>query len=97
MPLPTIGDSVPPVATASPVPKVVEGSLSVNVMVAVWPLRRAVVELVMVTVGDTVSMASDGARAPAMLGLPAASVNMAAATRTVPVADGLGVGVKVIV
>ena len=51
----------------------------------------------MVTVGDTVSMASDGARAPAMFGLPAASVNVAVATVTVPSPVKSAFGVKVAV
>jgi hypothetical protein len=96
-PLPVNPDSEPPVALTSAAVKVVEGSESVKVMVAVCPVRSVAAELVMVTVGATVSIVIEGVRLPAVLSFPAASVNVAAATETVPSAVELGVGVNVAV
>ena len=72
-----------------------EGSLSVNVIVAVSPALRADLLVATATVGATVSIEMDGDSAPAVLSLPAASVNVAAATETVPAAVDPAVGVKV--
>jgi hypothetical protein len=73
-PLPLTGPSVPPVLTMSPATKLAPGSsLKLKVMVAVSPALRAATLLLMVTVGDRVSMFSDGV-VPALPVLPAASV-----------------------
>ena len=72
-----------------------EDSLSVNVMVAVWPALRDESLASMRTVGRTVSIVIEGERESATLGLPAASVNTPAAIATVPGAAELTVGVNV--
>jgi hypothetical protein len=76
---------------------VVEGSLSVNVIVAVSPMRSAVVLLEIATVGATVSIESDGVSWLATLAFPAGSVNVVAATETVPAEVEFAVGVNVAV
>ena len=90
-------DRVPPVAVTSPTANVVEGSLSVNVIVAVSPIRSAVALLEIAMVGATVSIESDGVSWPATLALPAGSVNVVAATETVPGKVEFAVGVNVAV
>ena len=50
-------DKVPPVAVMSPTIKSVAASESVKVIVAVSPVSRVVLSLVMAIVGRTVSMA----------------------------------------
>jgi hypothetical protein len=64
--------------------KVVEGSLSVNVSVAVSPIPSRVLLDVITTEGATVSVTIGGASDPAALGLFAASKNFFAATEMVP-------------
>ena len=88
-------ESVPPVTVTSPASKVVDSSLSVNVIVADSPLLSVALLLAMATVGATVSTEITGASVPAVLSLPAASVNRPAATDTVPLAVELAVGVNV--
>ena len=95
-PVPPKPESVPP-ETVTPVwVKVEEFSLSVNVIVAVWPMPRVVLSLVIATVGTTVSIGSVR-RIDARLALPAASVNLPAATDICPDAVELAVGVKMAV
>ena len=90
-------DRVPPVAVTSPTANVVEGSLSVNVIVAVSPIRSAVALLEIAMVGAIVSIEIGAARAPAMLPLPTPSVNDAAGTEIDPAAEELAVGVNMAV
>ena len=90
-------DRVPPVAVTSPTANVVEDSLSVNVIVAVSPIRSAAELLEIATVGATVSIESDGVSWPATLALPAGSVKVVAATETVPGEVEFAVGVNVAV
>ena len=85
---------VPPTAATSASVKSVEDSLSVKVMVAVSPLLSADALLTMEIVGATVSTVSVGESWPARLGLPAASVNVLAATEIEPGVVELAVGVK---
>ena len=70
-------------------------SLSVNVIVAIWPAQSADALDAIAIVGATVSIAMAGESEPAVLGLPAASVNAPATTETVPVPVKLAVGVNV--
>jgi hypothetical protein len=88
---------LPPVAVTSPAANVIEGSLSVNLIVAVCPLRNVGVLDAIATVGATVSMTIAGESVPATLSLPAVSVNVAAAMETEPRTIELGVGVKIAV
>ena len=74
-----------------------EASESKNVIVAVCPTRSVALLLLIVTEGATVSTEIGGFRLPAELLFPTASVNVAAATETVPLAVELGEGVKVAV
>ena len=97
MPEPAKPESVPPAAAISAAVKLVEGSLSVNVMVAVWPARSEDALDAIAIVGATVSIAMAGDSEPAALGLPAASVNALAATETVPAAVEFATGVNVAV
>ena len=94
MPAPAKLEIVPPTAATSATVKSVEDSLSVKVMVAVSPLLSAAALLTMETVGATVSTVRVGESWPAMLGLPAASVNVPAATEIEPGVVELAVGVK---
>ena len=75
--------------------KLVEASLRVKETVAVWPMRTVDALLVIETVGAIVSIVSDGLNTPAVLLLPAASVNEPAATATEPGAVASAVGVNV--
>jgi hypothetical protein len=77
--------------------KFADDSLNVNVSVAVWPLTSVGVLLEIATVGATVSIAIAGVSAPAVLALPAASVNVPAATLTVPLPVKFVAGVNVAV
>ena len=88
---------MPPVAVTSLDEKVVDDSLSVKVMVAVSPLLRDDLLLVMEIVGATVSIVIGVASEPATLPLPAVSVNVAAATEIDPgvVESASGVNVAV--
>lgn len=97
VPLPVKPERAPPVAVTSPAAKVVDASLSVNVMVAVSPLLSEALLLKIVTVGATVSIEMAGERLPAIFPLPAASLNALAATEIVPLAVDVGVGVNVAV
>ena len=75
--------------------KSVEALLRTNVMFAVLPaVSEETLDWIEI-VGATVSIVIDGAREPAVLGLPAASVKAAAATETVPTPVELAVGVNV--
>ena len=56
MPDPDSVPSVPPVVTISPTAKSEAASLSVKVIVAVWPDFKAVLSEVMVMLGARVSM-----------------------------------------
>ena len=71
-------------------------SLSVKVRVVVWPDFNAEAEEVMVTVGATVSTATESCVAAVLL-LPAASIKVPAATLKVAVVMLLVLGVKVAV
>jgi len=71
-------------------------SLRVKVKVAVWPDFKAEAEEVMVIAGATVSTATESCVA-AVLGLPALSVKVPAATLIVAFAVLLLLGVKVAV
>ena len=95
MPAPVNPDSAPPDTSTSATVNVVEGSLRVKVIVAVWPDRRAGMLDAIVMVGETVSMEIDGEIAPAVLSFPAASLNVAAATETVPGVVESAAGVKI--
>ena len=86
--------SVPPVTTTSAAVNVVDGSLRVNVSVAVRSDRSTGRLVAIATEGTAVSMASAGETAPAELGLPAASVNAPAATPIVPLPVKAAAGVK---
>ena len=72
------------------------GSLRVKVRVAVSPILKVVLLELMVIVGERVSTVME-IMLEAMLGLPAPSVKVAAATLIVAVAVVLAVGVKVAV
>ena len=85
---------MPPVTATSAAVKVVEVSLSLNVMVAVSPLLRVDVLLAMEMVGTTVSIERVGVSCPATFALPKASVNVLAAIEIVPAVVELAVGVK---
>ena len=90
--------TVPPVKLMSSIAKLAEGSDSVKetmeVRVPPMELGAATMER---TVGATVSMVIGVAIPPARLLLPAASVNVAAATEIEPGAVELAVGVKIAV
>ena len=74
IPVPERAPSVPPAVTISPAINVVPGSsLKVKVIVAVSPTLTALLSLLIVSVGATVSMAIDGV-IPAPPLFPAASV-----------------------
>ena len=87
-------DSVPPVAVTSAAANVVDDSLSVKVMVAVSPLLRAALLLVIVTVGATVSIVIDGVNTLVLFVLPAASEKPPARTETEPATVEFTFGVK---
>ena len=95
MPEPAKPDSVPLVTATSAAVKSVEAWLRLKVIVAAWPARNPDTLEVIVTARETVSIAMAGESEPAVLGLPAASVNAPAATETVPAAVELVVGVNV--
>ena len=95
MPEPAKPESVPPATAISAAVKLVDVSLSVNVIVAVCPALSDDALDVIAIVGATVSIAMAGESEPAALGLPAASVNAPAATETVPAAVESVVGVNV--
>ena len=95
MPEPAKPESVPPATAISAAVKLVEDSLSVNVIVAVCPALSDDALDVIAIVGLPVSIAMAGESEPATLGLLAASVNAPAATETVPAAVELVVGVNV--
>ena len=96
-PVPAKFVTIPPVTIRSAAVKVVDDSLSLKVIVAVVPALSVCRLLVMTTVGGFVSMASVGESAPARFVFPATSVNLPAATVTVPVPTKLAVGVNVAV
>ena len=83
-PVPAKFVTVPPVTIRSASVKVVDDSLSLKVSTAVVPALSVCRLLVTATVGGFVSMTSAGEMAPARFALPAASVNLPAATVTVP-------------
>ena len=95
MPEPLKLESEPPETTTSAAEKSAEDSLSVKVMVAVSPLLRAALLLVIETVGATVSIEIGVESEPARLPLPAGSVKVLTATETVPGAVELALGVNV--
>ena len=84
MPEPAKFESTPPATTTSSTVKSAADSLSVNVRTAVSPAFSLPWLVAMAMVGGFVSMANDGESDPARLALPAASVNLPAATETVP-------------
>ena len=84
---------MPPETVTPACVKVVEFSLSVNVIVAVWPTPRAVLSLVIATVGATVSIGRERT-IDATLSLLAASVNWPAVTEICPDVVEPAVGVK---
>ena len=87
-------ESVPPVnVTSSPVNSV-DGSLNVNVSMAVSPAFRLPRLVVIATVGSFVSIESEGDRTPCRLALPAASKNLPGFTVTVPTPVKLAAGVN---
>ena len=95
--------SVPPETSTSPAPKFVEGSLSVNARLAVWPVSSVALSLETETVGGVISQTRVStvivtvllASAPSTLKLPAASENLLLATLTTPGVLLLAVGVNV--
>ena len=97
MPLPVKPDSEPPVTVTSPTTKFVLAEDSTKLIVAVdaFPNGPVTPGAVIVTVGDTVLTAR--ARAPAVFGLLAESVNAPAATAmfATPVNPAVGVNVAV--
>ena len=97
MPDPVKPEIVPPTAATSVAVKSVADSLSVKVIVAVSPLLRVALLLVIEIVGATVSIDIGVASEPATLALPAGSVKVAAATDTEPgvVDPAFGVNVAV--
>ena len=88
-------DSVPPTAVMSLAVNWIVASLSVKVMVAVSPILRLALLLLIATVGAIVSIAIGVASEPATLPLPAVSVNALAATEMVPEAVEVAAGVNV--
>jgi len=84
------------VATISLAIKSEAASLSVKVMVAVWPDLRVLLSEVIPTVGETVSTLTESWVA-AVLSLPAASVKVLAKTLMVAAVVLFAVGVKVAV
>ena len=70
-------------------------SLSVNVIVAIWPAQSADALDVIVIVGLPVSIAMAGESEPAVFWFPVASVNAPAATEIVPGVVDPAVGVNV--
>jgi len=97
VPAPANDESVPPVTPTSSAPKVVEASERAKVSREVAPIRSEEGELVTRTVGSLVSILIAGRLAAAAFTFPARSVNLPAATDTVPLAidDTLGVNVAV--
>ena len=75
---------VPSIRVRSSTSKVVDASLRVNVIVAVSPAFKAVMSLVIATVGRTVSTAIGVASEPARFGLPSVSANAPTPTEMVP-------------
>ena len=96
MPDPAKLDKVPPATVISDWIKSEVASLSVKVMVAVWPDFKAEAEEVMVIVGAAVSTVMEIVLEAVLL-LPAVSVKVPAATFKVAVAVVFAVGVKVAV
>ena len=97
MPDPAKFESVPPATVILEAIKAVEAaSLRMKVKVAVSPIFKVVLSEVIVMVGETVSVVIESWEA-AILGLPAASVKVFAATLIVAVAVVFAVGVKVAV
>lgn len=100
MPLPWKLLKVPPMTVTSAAEKSVLDSLSVKVMVAVWPLVNVVLSLLTAMVGGVLSageMLMDTellASAPSLLKLPAASENLFVST-TKAALEAPAVGVKV--
>ena len=88
-------ESMPPVTETPEAVKFVDASLSVNVIVAVWPARSETALEVIAIVGATVSIRIGVESEPAALGVPAALVNAPSATETVPGVVEPGVGVNV--
>ena len=60
-------------------------SLSVKVITAVSPALRAALSVAIAIEGAMMSIVMEGLRAPAVFGLPAASVKLPALTAIVPV------------
>ena len=75
---------------------VVEDSLSVNVIVAVWPALSVLVELKRAIVGGIVSIVTSSTLL-AVLVFPVASLNTPAGTETVPIPAYAMAGVKIAV
>ena len=90
-------DSVPPTTEMSLSVNCTVESLSVKVIVAVWPAFSAGTLLATATVGTIVSITRAGESRAALLPLPAASVNASAPTKTEPGVVELRVGVKIAV
>ena len=88
-------ESEPPVTARLARLNVTDGSLSVKVMLAVSPILSADLLLAIAIVGASVSMAMGVASEPAVLPLPAASVNELAATEMLPGVVELAAGVNV--
>ena len=88
---------MPPETVTSTIAKSQDDSLNVNVIIAVSPLLRAALLLVITTVGATVSMEIDGDSVVMALALPAVSVKASGTTETEPATVELVVGVKVAV
>ena len=93
-PAPVKAESVPPVTATSAAVKSATSSESVNVTVAVSPVRMSVREGEIETVGASVSIAIGVARDVAATGLPAMSVKAPSARLTVPSPSKPAVGVK---
>ena len=94
-PEPLKPEIVPPVVVTSAWEKSTVESLRVKVIVAVSPLLRADLLLLIAIVGASVSIVIGVVSEPAVLPLPAASVNAFEATEIVPDTVELTVGVKV--
>ena len=94
MPDPVKPERAPPVTTTSSAVKLVDGLLSTKEMVAVSPAFSVARLVAMAMVGTTVSTIIGGDRAPATLGLSAASVKAPAAIVTAPGVVEAANGVK---
>ena len=97
MPEPAKFESVPPATETIAAVKLAGVSLSVNVSTVASPALSAVLSAVIASEGATMSIVMGEASAPAVFGLPAASLKLPALTEIVPIPLMPTVGVKVAV